>query len=66
MSRAVRAAALVWGASVLLSRLLGLAREAVIGRVLGGGGEADVFFAAFVLPDFLNYLLAGGVLNQAR
>ncbi|MCA9561746.1 MAG: hypothetical protein KC583_24530, partial [Myxococcales bacterium] len=63
MSRAIGIASLVWGASILLSRLLGLVREAVIGRVLGGGAEADVFFLAFVIPDFLNYLLAGGVLS---
>jgi putative peptidoglycan lipid II flippase len=63
VSRAIGIASLVWGASILLSRLLGLVREAVIGRVLGGGAEADVFFLAFVIPDFLNYLLAGGVLS---
>lgn len=61
--RVVGIASLIYGASILLSRLVGLLREAVIGRTLGTSGEADVYFAAFVLPDFLNYLLAGGVLS---
>ncbi|NOY28071.1 MAG: virulence factor MviN, partial [Oligoflexia bacterium] len=49
--------------SILLSRVIGLLREAVIGRVLGGGSSADLYFLAFTLPDFLNYLLAGGALS---
>jgi putative peptidoglycan lipid II flippase len=63
VSRAVRAAALLYAASVLLSRVIGLVREGVIGRVLGDSGEADVYWVAFILPDFLNYLLAGGALS---
>ncbi len=56
-------AAAIYGVSILLSRLIGLIRESVIGRTLGATGEADVYWTAFVLPDFLNYLLAGGVLS---
>ena len=56
-------ASIIYGVSILLSRLVGLIRESVIGRTLGNGGEADVYWTAFVLPDFLNYLLAGGVLS---
>ncbi len=63
MSRKVMFASLIWGASILLSRIIGLVREAVIGRVLGGGREADVYFVAFTIPDYLNYLLAGGALS---
>ena len=63
MTRRVTVAAAIWGASILLSRIIGLVREAVIGRTLGGGAEADVFWASFVVPDFLNYLLAGGALT---
>ena len=62
MSRAVRVAALIYAGSILLSRVIGLVREAVIGRVLGDQPEADVYWVAFILPDFLNYLLAGGAL----
>ncbi|MBN1551449.1 murein biosynthesis integral membrane protein MurJ [bacterium] len=62
MSRKIGIASAIWGMSILLSRIIGLIREAVIGRILGAGKEADVFWTAFVLPDFLNYLLAGGAL----
>ena len=61
--RTIGIASLIYGVSILLSRLIGLIRESVIGRTLGGGQEADAYWTAFVLPDFLNYLLAGGVLS---
>ena len=51
MSRAVRVAALIYAGSILLSRVIGLVREAVIGRVLGDQPEADVYWVAFILPD---------------
>ena len=62
MSRAVRLASLLYMGSALLSRVIGLVRESAIGRVLGESAEADVYWVAFILPDFLNYLLAGGAL----
>ena len=61
--RTIGIASLIYGVSILLSRLIGLIRESVFGRTLGGGQEADAFWSAFVLPDFLIYLLAGGVLS---
>ncbi len=63
MQRRIGIAAGIWGASLLLSRLVGLLREAAIGRTLGGSSAADAYWTAFVLPDFLNYLLAGGALS---
>jgi len=51
--------------SVALSRVLGFAREAVLSRVLGAGAEADAYRAAFLLPDLLNYFLAGGAFSIA-
>ena len=58
-------ASLIYGLAILCSRLIGLVREAVIGRYLGVGREADIYWTAFVIPDFLNYLLAGGILSIA-
>ncbi len=58
------AAALLAG-SIFLSRLLGALREAVLSRLAGAGAEVDAYRAAFVLPDYLNYLLAGGALSIA-
>ena len=52
-------AALIMGVSVLLSRFMGLIRDKVISYLFGATSESDLYFAAFVIPDFLNYLLAG-------
>ena len=56
-------AALIMAGSVFLSRLMGLVRDKVVSWQFGAGGESDVYFAAFVVPDFLNYLLAGGYIS---
>lgn len=52
------AAAIVAG-GVLLSRVLGLVRQIVFAWILGAGSTGDEYFVAFIIPDFLNYLLAG-------
>ncbi len=57
------AAAVVVATSVVLSRLLGLARGSILAYFLGVSAEQDLFNAAFVIPDFLNYFLAGGYLT---
>lgn len=56
-------AALVVAAGVLLSRILGLLRDIVLAARLGDSAVGDTYEAAFVIPDFLNYLLAGGFLS---
>ena len=56
-------AALIMSASILLSRFMGLLRDKVISWQFGASGEADLYFAAFVVPDFINYLLAGGYIS---
>lgn len=59
--RIARAAWMV-SAGILLSRLLGFARNVVLANRLGDSPMADAYEAAFIIPDFLNYLLAGGFL----
>jgi putative peptidoglycan lipid II flippase len=59
----VGVAALVWSSAILFSRIVGLVRDVVLGRTLGVSGDGDVYSAAFRVPDFLNYLLAGGLLS---
>jgi putative peptidoglycan lipid II flippase len=59
------AVAAVLAGSVLLSRVLGYLREAVLARELGASAAADAYYAAFQIPDLLNYLLAGGALSIA-
>ncbi|MEG2173419.1 MAG: murein biosynthesis integral membrane protein MurJ [Desulfovibrionaceae bacterium] len=56
-------AALIMGGSIVLSRFMGLLRDKVISWQFGASGEADLYFAAFVVPDFINYLLAGGYVS---
>jgi putative peptidoglycan lipid II flippase len=56
-------ASAIWAGSIFLSRIIGLVREQIIGRTLGASRQADIYFASFTLPDFLNYLLAAGALS---
>ena len=62
-ARTVGIASAIWGVSIFLSRIIGLVREQIIGRTLGASRQADLYFASFTLPDFLNYLLAAGALS---
>lgn len=57
------AAALLLAAASILSRLMGLVRDKIISWQFGAGGEADMYFAAFVIPDIINYMLAGGFMS---
>jgi putative peptidoglycan lipid II flippase len=60
--RMVESAGIVM-ASVLLSRLLGFFRDWTVAQQIGSSGVTDAYYAAFTLPDFLNYLVAGGSLS---
>jgi len=46
--------------SVLVARLLGFVRDALFANQVGGGAAADAYFAAFLIPDILGYLMAAG------
>ena len=50
-------------ASVLLSRVLGFFREWTVAHQIGSNAVTDAYYAAFTLPDFVNYLVAGGSLS---
>jgi putative peptidoglycan lipid II flippase len=63
--RRVAGAALLLAASVLLSRLLGFARDVVLAGMIGRNAQTDAYSAGFMLPDLLNHLLAGGALSVA-
>ena len=56
-------AALIIGASVLLSRVLGLLREVLLAGLFGVSIEGDLYRHAFLVPDFLSYLVAGAYLT---
>jgi len=49
--------------TVFLSRVLGFLRDAVIAALFGATGQTDAFFAAFTIPDWLMYIVAGGTLS---
>ncbi len=57
------AAALIVAAGVLISRILGQLREIIFASLLGANASTDEYVAAFAIPDYLNYLLAGGFLS---
>lgn len=63
--RRLAGAAGIMMASILLSRILGLVRDAIISGKLGQGAASDVYMAAFLLPDTLFFLIAGGALSSA-
>jgi len=46
--------------AVMLSRVIGYIREAYIAWAFGAGSATDAYVAGFTIPDWLNYLVAGG------
>ncbi len=59
----VRATALMM-VTVLLSRILGVLRDAIISHYFGRGPQTDAYNAAFTVPDLLFYLLQSGALSS--
>jgi len=53
-------ATLLLMASVMLGRVIGYLREMYVAWAFGAGPKTDAYVAAFTLPDFLFYILAGG------
>ncbi len=53
-------ATLLLTSTIMLSRVIGYFREAYIAWAFGAGAQTDAYVAAFTLPDWLNYLVAGG------
>ena len=60
----LRASALVSGMT-MISRVLGLLRDMLLARFIGAGGDADAFYIAFKVPNFLRRLFAEGAFAQA-
>ncbi|MBZ5599498.1 MAG: murein biosynthesis integral membrane protein MurJ [Acidobacteriia bacterium] len=46
--------------ALMLSRVIGYVREAYIAWAFGAGPQTDAYVAGFTIPDWLNYLVAGG------
>lgn len=63
MSSTLGRAAVIVSGGILLSRLLGFLRDVILAGLLGRGVDADLYTAAFAIPDFLFFLMAGGYLT---
>lgn len=63
MSTTLGKAALVVSGGILASRALGFLREVILAAILGAGAQTDIYRAAFTLPDYLFFLMAGGYLT---
>lgn len=63
MGERVGLAALLLAASQFLSRILGFLRESAIAYLHGATSATDAYYAAFTLPDFMSYFLAGGTFS---
>jgi putative peptidoglycan lipid II flippase len=59
----LRAAALLMTVAVSLSTILGLVRYQYVAARFGAVASTDAFINAFTIPDWLNYLVAGGTLS---
>src|SRR5262249_53961644 len=56
-------ATLLLMSTVMLSRVVGFLRETYVSNTFGADPRTDAFFAAFTIPDWLNYLVAGGTVS---
>ena len=61
--RKVTIASLIMMMSVLLSRAAGFVREMIIAWIGGAGPMVDAYQVAFIIPDILNHIIAGGFMS---
>jgi putative peptidoglycan lipid II flippase len=52
------------GGGLVVSRFLGLGRDMLLAYVLGGGWAADIFLAAFRIPNFARRLFYEGAMSM--
>jgi putative peptidoglycan lipid II flippase len=62
-SKTITSAAIILGASSLISRLFGVLRDRVLASQFGAGSELDMYYAAFRIPDLIFNLLILGSLS---
>ena len=65
VGRGLFRSSLVVGAMTMISRVAGLVRDIVIASMFGAAANADAFFIAFRIPQFLRRLFAEGAFSQA-
>jgi putative peptidoglycan lipid II flippase len=64
-ARRIAVASLILISFTFASRLLGVVRDAVISGKFGQNFQSDIYNAAFMIPDLLFFLIAGGALSSA-
>ena len=65
MSKKPVKSTLTVGGAILVSRIFGYARDAIIFIIFGANAGTDAFFVAFRIPNFLRRLFAEGAFSQA-
>ncbi|WP_348772549.1 murein biosynthesis integral membrane protein MurJ [Pseudoalteromonas luteoviolacea] len=65
MAKGLFKSGMIVSAMTMLSRILGLVRDAVVANLLGAGLAADVFLFANRIPNFFRRLFAEGAFAQA-
>ena len=63
--RGLLGSSLIVSMGTMFSRVLGLIRDVVFANLLGAAPNADAFFVAFKIPNFLRRLFAEGAFSQA-
>ncbi len=58
-------ATLILTGSFIASRILGLLRNSLFAYVFGASSTSDAFWQAFLVPDFIFAVIAGGALSSA-
>src|SRR5262245_13595114 len=53
------------GAGILISRVVGLARQRIFAHYFGSSAEGDAFSAAFRIPNFLQNVFGEGALSAS-
>ena len=65
LKRGLLGSSFIVSMGTMLSRVLGLVRDVVLANLLGAAPNADAFFVAFKIPNFLRRLFAEGAFSQA-
>lgn len=64
-AKSIWASAIIVALGGIVSRLLGLLRERLIAGKFGASEQADIFYAAFAIPDFFYAILVMGAVTAA-
>ena len=64
-TKSISSASLILATSYLVSAFLGLIRDRLLAGTFGAGKELDVYYAAFIVPDFIALILIFGAISSA-